>query len=133
MVRKKKNEKKMDKGIKIKYIPYEVLKKDKDFECLFEPLKESYLIIIDAKIKPEEEAKIIEKTMENINLKFKGIEISAIDFENVDASFQQGIKGIFSKISEKVVGRRKGITLIGPADVIKAMEKDPDALFIHLK
>ncbi len=126
--------KKKEKEIKIKYIPYDVFKKNS--ECIFEPLKENFLIIIDAKIKPEEEAKIIEKTMENINLKFKGIEISVMDFENLEIwgkKQEHKIKLIFSKMSEKIFGRNRGITLIGPANLIKSIEKDPDALFIHLK
>ena len=80
---------------------------------------------MEGRLKKEEEADLIEITMEEINSKFKGIELSVIypDKNNQDA--KQKIKGMFAKV---LLGDRQRMTIIGPASVVKKIERNPDKI-----
>ena len=56
-------------NLKIKLLPYEHLGKQ-SFGSMVKDLQESTLILIDAKLTPEEEAYLIEETMKKINPRF---------------------------------------------------------------
>ena len=119
------------KKIGIKLIPYEEMKKNMDL--IFDELKKGSIVIIDAKISPEEESKIITKTMENVDLKFKGIEISTVDI-GVDRNDSSGGKftTLIEKLRKALTGRERGITIIGSANLVKKIEKTPEELFLYM-
>ncbi len=93
--------------------------------------KEDKIVLLQGRLKKEEETELIKATMEEINKDFKGIELSVI-YPNVsnDAPW-------FSKFREglvnSILGDRTGLTIIGPANVVKAIKKDPKKIELLTK
>jgi hypothetical protein len=131
----KKNEKITEKELTIHFMPYsEIAKEDgmSRIKKIMGLVLDNKIIILQGRLKPEEETKFIETTMTLIgNLKgFQGVEISTIsgDSEN---------KNLFDKVRHNIarilVGEQDAITLIGPASVVKEIKKDPKKLELMLK
>jgi len=68
--------------------------------------------------------------MEEINNKFKGIELAVINPDNKEAGFFRGMK---SGMINLVLGDRQGFTVIGPATIIKEIKKDPNKIELFTK
>ncbi|MFH1316784.1 MAG: DUF2073 domain-containing protein [Candidatus Woesearchaeota archaeon] len=87
--------------------------------------KENKIVLLQGKLRKEEEAELIKVTMEEINDDFKGIELSVIYPENHN-------KDLFGRVKNGVVsvllGDRQGLTIIGPATVVKEIKKDPNKI-----
>lgn len=114
--------------ITFQFIPYhdmENLSSAKRVNKLLKIVKEDKIVIMEGRLKKQEEADLIEITMEEISPKFKGIELSVVypDKDKLDA--MQKIKGAFATV---LLGDRQGLTIIGPASVVKKIEKNPDTI-----
>ena len=79
--------------------------------------KENKIVLLQGRLKNDEEEELIKTTMEEITPEFKGIEHSVI---NPD----QNAKGI-GKIRNFLLGNRTGFTIIGPASIVKDIKKNP--------
>lgn len=92
---------------------------------------ENKLIILQGKLKPEEEAKLIENTMTLIgNLRgFQGIEIETLS-NNTEKSIFEKIRKNIARI---LIGEQDSVTLIGPATIVKEIKKDPRRIELILK
>jgi len=117
----------MSRKIGIKLVPYEEMKKD--MNSIFRELRKGSIILIDAKITPEEESEIIARTMENIDPRFKGIEISTMDIRK---GKKKGISLTIEKIRRALGWRERGITIIGPANLVKKMEKAREEIYLYM-
>ncbi|MDP7323378.1 MAG: DUF2073 domain-containing protein [Candidatus Woesearchaeota archaeon] len=85
--------------------------------------KQNKIVLLQGRLKKEEEAELIQATMEEINKDFKGIELAVVDEQSSkDAG---GLEAIRSQLSSIFLGDRAGLTIIGPANVVKAIKKDP--------
>ena len=70
------------KLLTLQYIPYHELgnlNTEEKLKKILRSVKEDKIILIEGKLDPNEEAELITKTMEEIDKKFKGIEICSID------------------------------------------------------
>jgi len=113
--------------LKIKIIPYENLKKQR-FNGIIKDLKHNTIILIDAKLTAKEEAQIIAETMRNVSTKFSGIELGSLDIEkNTNA-----VSKIKNAFVEKITGKRRGVTIIGPSSVVRKIKKNPKELLLHI-
>ncbi|MBI2564521.1 DUF2073 domain-containing protein [Candidatus Woesearchaeota archaeon] len=84
--------------------------------------KQNKIVLLQGRLKKEEEAELIKATMEEINKEFKGIELAVINpAEQASTKFQKFRNQVFSSI----LGDRQGLTIIGPANVVKSIKKDP--------
>lgn len=117
--------------IKIKFYPYEKLKED-GIKDLLSDLKKNTIIMIDAKLRPDEEARLIQETMENITARFSGIELDSLDLSGSNEN-DTVIKKLKDQILEFITGKKRGLTLIGPADTIKKIEKNPNDMLLHMR
>jgi len=117
--------------IKIKFLPYEKLKDDNIKEIMHD-LKKNTIIMIDAKLSPDQETKLIEETMKCITSHFSGIELDSLDLKKSDGDDSM-ITRLKDQIVEFLTGKKRGLTLIGPADIIKKIEKNPDDLLLHVR
>lgn len=121
----------MKKNLKIKFVPYEKYKKG-GIKALMKDLRQETIILIDAKLPAEEEAKIIEETMKRINSSsnsFIGIELSSIDFtNNKNANSLDRIKNV---LIQTIVGKKRGMTIIGPAKIVRRIDKNPQELLLY--
>lgn len=133
--KKEKTSKLNEKDVMIHFMPYsEIAKEDTmaRIKKIMGLVLDNKIIILQGRLKPEEETKFIETTMTLIgNLKgFQGVELSTIsgDSEN---------KNLFDKVRHNIarilVGEQDAITLIGPASVVKEIKKDPKKLELMLK
>ena len=88
-------------------------------------VKENKIVLLQGRLIPEEESALIAKTMEQINKSnFKGVEICTI-YPESDSNIIDKLK---SKLANFLLGNREGLTIIGPATIIKEIKKDPDKI-----
>ncbi len=91
--------------------------------------KENKIVLLEGRLKKEEEAELIKATMEEINQSFKGIELAVI---NPSAQGSVIFGKFRSNLFNMLLGDRQGFTIIGPASVVKNIKKDPDKLQLLL-
>ena len=90
------------------------------------------IIILQGRLKPEEETRLIEDTMAMIGhvKKFKGIELAVIDSADSNVGF--GRK--FSQgLARMLVGDTASMTIIGPASIVKDIKRNPKKIELMLK
>ena len=85
--------------------------------------KENKIILLQGRLKKEEETELIKATMEEINKDFKGIELAVID-----PNKSEGPKGFRNAVFGMLLGDRQGMTIIGPASIVKEIKKDPNKI-----
>ena len=89
------------------------------------------IVILHGRLRPEEEARLIEDTMALVDhvKGFRGIELAVIEpnlkQESVFVKMKYGL-------ARKLVGDNSSLTLIGPASVIKEIKRDPRKLELLL-
>lgn len=98
---------------------------------LIDIVKENKVVLLEGRLKKEEEADLIEIAMESINNKFKGIELAVIDKDK--EGNQSFISTVRSGVVNMLLGDRQGFTIIGPATVIKEIKKDPNKIELFTK
>ncbi len=82
------------------------------------------IVIIHGRLRPEEEARLIEDTMAMVDhvRDFKGIELAVIEpdmrGESIFVKMKYGL-------AKKLVGESSALTVIGPASLIKEIKRDP--------
>lgn len=140
MVKKKKSVKrKTKKSVKndltIHFMPYSEIAREDTVERIKKILGivlKGKIVILQGKLKPDEEAKLIENSMMLIgNVEgFAGVEIASLSNENEN-------RGMFDKVRHGVakilVGEQDSITVIGPASVVGEMKKDPRKVELMLQ
>ncbi len=117
----------------LQFIPYaeiENLGSARRVKKILDIVKQDKIVLMEGKLKKEEETDLIEITMEEINNKFKGIELSVIDPENKDEHIFRKMKKGFVNM---LLGDRHGFTIIGPASIIKEIKKDPHKIELLTK
>jgi len=120
--------------VTIHFMPYsEIAKEDSlnRIKKIVGLVLENKIIILQGRLKPEEESKLIETTMALIgNIKgFQGIEISSLSGQEDQTAFDK----VRHNIARILVGEQDAITLIGPASVVKDMKRDPKKIELMLK
>jgi hypothetical protein len=84
--------------------------------------KENKIVLLQGRLTKEEEAELIKITMEEINKDFKGVELAVIEPTTQN---DHGLEIIKNRIANIMLGDRQGLTVIGPASVVKEIKKDP--------
>ncbi|MGV8151532.1 MAG: OapB/ArvB family protein [Candidatus Nanoarchaeia archaeon] len=123
------------KGITLHFIPYSEIAKLETVERIKKLLKlilSNKVIILQGRLKAEEESRLIEDTMIMIgNIKgFKGVELAVISQDKEEYSFMDKMK---QGLAKALVGQQDALTIIGPASIVKEMKKDPKKLEIMMK
>lgn len=134
MSKKNKNREKSLKDLTIHFMPYsEIAKEDTigRIKKIMGLILDNKIIILQGKLKPEEEVRLIENSMTLIgNIEgFQGIEIAAISSDNE-------FKGLFNKVRYNIarilIGEQDAITVIGPATVVREITRDPKKIELML-
>lgn len=115
--------------LRIKLIPYEKLKKG-DYTHLLKDLEQGTILLVDAKLSAKEEADLIEETMKIISDRFSGIELSSMELAQLKDA--KGIDRFRNMLVEKLLGKKRGITIIGPAKIVRKIEKNPEDLLLYM-
>ena len=114
--------------VTFKFVPYyeiEGLSSAKRVNKLLKIVKEDKIVIMEGRLRKQEEADLIEITMEEISQKFKGIELSVIYPDKDKQDAMQKLKGV---MASALLGDRQGLTIVGPASVVKKIENNPDKI-----
>jgi hypothetical protein len=85
-------------------------------------VRKDRILVIQGKLDSEEEALLIQKTMESISKDFKGVEICSADYNLKEKTVQQKIK---ENIASWLTGNRVGFSIIGPASIVREIKKNP--------
>lgn len=112
----------------LQFIPYyeiDGLSSDKRISKLLKAVKSNKIVLLEGRLKPNEEAELIQKTMSEINDNFKGIELSVVNTDILSDNF---LKKLRVRIINMLLGNRHGFTIIGPAKIIKEIKQDPDKI-----
>lgn len=87
--------------------------------------KQNKIVLLQGTLKREEEAELIKATMEEINKDFKGIELAVVDPSGMPTA---GMGKIRQGLANILLGNRQGLTIIGPANIVKEIRKDPSKI-----
>jgi len=137
MVKKKKRSrgKRSGKDLTIHFMPYsEIAREDAigRIRKIMGVVLQNKIIILQGRLKVDEEARLIENSMTLIGniAGFQGIEIATVSGENE-------YEGLFHRVRHNIarilVGEQDAITIIGPASVVKDIKKDPKKIELMLQ
>jgi len=119
--------------VTIQFIPYtqiEGLSSLGKIRKLLNIAKQDKIVLLQGRLRKEEETELIKVTMEEINKEFKGIELAVI---NPSATNLSGMQRLRSGFANMLLGNRQGMTVIGPANVVKQIRKDPNKIELFTK
>ncbi|MEK6949591.1 MAG: DUF2073 domain-containing protein [Nanoarchaeota archaeon] len=119
--------------VTLQFVPYheiEELGSARRVKKLIDIVKDNKIVVLQGRLKKEEEGDLIAITMEEIGDKFKGIELAVINPGDKDAT---GLKKVRDNFFGYLLGDRQGITIIGPATIVKEIKKDPNKIELFTK
>ena len=97
---------------------------------LIDIVKQNKIALLQGRLKKEEEADLISIAMEEFGKKFKGIELAVI---NPSVMENEGLKKVRNNFFNFILGDRQGLTIIGPASIVKEIKKDPNKIELFTK
>ena len=109
----------------LQYIPYHEfapLTLDDKLKKVLKSVKLDRIIIIEGRLDAIEESELIKRTMQQIDKKFKGIEIASVDYDLKTMDLLEKFK---KSLAHYLLQRKPGLTIVGPATIIKEIRKDP--------
>ena len=123
------------KGLTLHFMPYSEISSLDTVERIKKLLKiilDNKVIILQGRLKPEEESRLIEDTMIMIgNIRgFKGVELAVISQDSENRSVMDTMK---FGLAKALVGQQDALTIIGPASIVKEMKKDPKKLEVMMR
>ena len=136
MVNKKRGKKvRKIKGFTIQFMPYaeiRILNSTERIRKILDIILGSNILILQGKLNPEEETRLIEDTMAMIGhvKNFRGIELAVIGNGGLK-------KGLFGKMRSGIINALSGgdlgaITIIGPATIVKEIKRNPKKIELLL-
>jgi len=115
----------------IQFIPrieFQNLSSPKRISKILKLVHENKMVLLEGRLESHEEAELIRKTMEGLSEKFHGIELAVLDYNKDGVSDK--VRSFFAKL---LLGARMGITLIGPANIVKEIKRDPEKMQVFIK
>jgi len=133
MMKKKVRNKKIG-GFSIQFLPYSEIKSldsDERLKKILGIVLGSNILILQGKLKAEEESRLIGDTMAMIGhvKNFKGIELAVISPDLELNVFERAKYKIATTLSG---GDLSAVTIIGPASVVKEIKRDPKKIELLL-
>lgn len=121
-------------SLTLQFVPYSDISSLNSVERIKKLLKvvlDNRIVLLQGKLKADEESRLIEDTMALIgNVKgFKGIELAVLspkESGSVVGNFKRGL-------ARMLVGENDSITIIGPASIVREMRRDPTKIQLLLK
>lgn len=119
--------------VTLQFVPYheiEDLGSARRVKKLIDIVKENKIVLLQGRLKKEEETDLISIAMEEFGDKFKGIELAVINPEDKDLT---GLKKVRNNFFGFLLGDRQGLTIVGPASIVKEIKKDPNKIELLTK
>lgn len=121
-------------SLTLQFVPYSDISSLNSVERIKKLLKvvlDNRIVLLQGRLKAEEESRLIEDTMALIgSIKgFRGIELAVLspkESGSVVGNFKRGL-------ARMLVGENDSITIIGPASVVREMRRDPNKIQLLLK
>lgn len=122
------------KGVKLHIIPFSEIRDlsiTDRIKKILNLVLGNKVLIIQGRLRPEEEIRLIEDTMAMVDHihSFKGIELAVIEPDLGDQSLFMKIR---KSIAKTLVGHHNALTIVGPASIVKEIKKDPKKLEVLL-
>ncbi len=117
----------------LQFVPYgdiEHLDSQGRITKLLDIVRDDKIVLMQGRLRPEEETLLIQRTMEQIADEFKGVEICTIFPQEKDLQFLKRIK---KEMIKAILGNRDGITIIGPANIVKEIKRDINKIELFTK
>ncbi|MFP4045627.1 MAG: DUF2073 domain-containing protein [Candidatus Aenigmatarchaeota archaeon] len=120
--------KKKKDGIKIEFLSRENLK-EKNFDdklgMIMDKVRDENILVLEEALGPEEKASLIERSMEEVDDDFPGIEFSGFDPK----------QNWFEKMFQAITGRKQkdGLLIVGSSDIMEKLEEDKDEISLLAK
>jgi len=123
------------KGFTIRFLPYSEIRgldSNQRIRKILDIVLGNNILILQGKLTPEEEARLIGDTMAMIGhiKNFKGIELAVITGNGEYGFFGKMKKGFVDALTGGDLG---AITIIGPATIVKEIKKNPRKIELMLK
>jgi len=115
------------KGFSMQFLPYSEIRSlgsDERIKKILSIILGNNILILQGKLKSDEEARLIGDTMAMIDhvKEFKGIELAVIDGGGNDSMFGKMMKNVANVL---VGGDLGAMTIIGPATIVKEIKRNP--------
>jgi hypothetical protein len=122
------------KGLTLQFMPYteiETLMSGARIKKLLNLILGNKIVILQGKLFPSEETRLIEDTMAMVGhvKNFRGIELAVLNPNSANL-------GIFGKMKHglaRALGAQEAMTIIGPASIVREMKRDPRKIEIMMK
>ena len=114
-------------AVQIEFVSSKTLKQlssEKKIAMVLESVKKNEILVLEEPLTLDEERMLIRETMKVISKKFPGIEISSLSPQEED---------LRSQFIRFICGRTSGLTVVGPANLVREMKKDPNKLRVLTK
>lgn len=120
--------------MKVQILSYDTvasLEQKKKIDKIIKYVERGDLVLIEGKLKAEDEIELINRTMELVNKKLKtiGVDIAYLDTLS-SKNVADKLKNYLVKI---LVKERFGISVIGPSNIVKEIKKDPNHIEVLMK
>jgi hypothetical protein len=117
------------------YREHSNLETDEKLRRILRITKQNKIILMQGRLKPSEEAKLIEETMSQITKQFSGISFCTINPGQQNGrpakkTFSRKLKDSFYNMT---LGKRDVLTIIGPASIVKEIRKNPSKIDLLLQ
>ena len=124
-----------NKGLTLQFIPFSEIAHLDSVERIKKLLKvilDNKVVVLQGRLKPDEETRLIEDTMIMIgNVRgFKGIELAVMTGDDENKTFFDKLRVGLARV---IAGQQDAITVIGPASIVKEMKKDPKKFEVMLR
>ncbi|HDP73782.1 MAG TPA: DUF2073 domain-containing protein [Candidatus Woesearchaeota archaeon] len=119
--------------ITIEFIPFSQmsgLSTEQKIKKILKSVKSDKIVLLQGKLKKDEETELIKLTMSMVNEKFHGIEPAIFSPEIKNTG--NFLKFLKEKFINMLLSDRQGITLVGPANLIKEIKRDPEKMQLLL-
>src|SRR3989344_2495929 len=95
----------------VQYSDIEKMSPHQKIKHLLGIVQEGKIVLMQGRLKPEEETGLIQETMSRIRKEFKGIQLCTLYPEEANNHLLGKVK---KELAKMLVGNREGITIIGP-------------------
>lgn len=123
--------------LSFQYLPYREysgLTMDQKFKKIFGIVKKNKIVLMQGRLKPQEEAQLIEETMTQITKRFAGISFCTIQpNQNGKRGGAKGSSMFKDTFYNLFLKNRDTLTIIGPANIVREIRKNPNRIDLFTK
>lgn len=117
--------------IEIEFLSAEVLSQQagsRKIDFLMSNLKKGKILVLEDPLSRSEETSLIEATMKKVSSAFPGIEIGTLGGTQGNGGSE--LRDLRSSLIRMLGGKPRGLTVIGPSQLVRQIKKDPETLSV---